>query len=690
MPLLFIPIALIVIAAGRSLSHALRLPAVATTLERNLAGYAIGLALLSYCMLGIGLAGLLYPAAGWGLLAALALIGLPQIVPMAREARSALLSCFHPQGAAWLMMAVLVLFGALVLVGVCTPPVTFLSAHGPFPVDAAKAAGYAGIGYTEWDSIAYHLADPKLYLQHHRIYYIPWEHHSNFAFTAEMWYLWAMLAAHGSIALAKMFHWSCWLAASLAVYAIGSRHFSVRAGALGAILFASTPLAFWEAGTAYVDLSTAFFLTATLLGVVSAVKTKEAGWWNVSAVLMGITLSTKATAGISLILIAIGLLWWKLKNAPTPGRAVGSVAGWCAVALAVGCPWYVKSWAYTGNPVYPFAYSVFGGRNWNQEAANAYDGSNKSFGLGHQPINVLLAPWNLTMYVMPGHPAEYTGPDGKPVMLYPFLDPGNTGSKPFNDFATELATLSPVLLAALFAPLVIRRQRKLAAALGLYAGAAFLMTFLAMQYVRYLLPLVPLLCLLAAYTIDELLTQRRITGWALSLLTLASVAYSAAFAGELAANQFPVASGKQPQADYVSHAFPAYDAIDYLNRQTPSGTKTVFYGNPLGFYSDKPYFWGEKNHSGYVPYDGMHSSGDLLAFFHRTGVTHVLVDTRGFGLAPSPGWTGWVYDLTAGRSQPVFEAHGAHPRPLPCWKGSRNGLAKPGKLTGPFRVRCVC
>jgi hypothetical protein len=665
MPLLFIPIVLIVIAAGRSLARALRLPADATNLERNLAGYAIGLALLSYTMLALGLARLLYPAVAWGLLAVLAAIGFPQIVQMGREARSALLSCFHPQGATWLMLATLVLFGALALVGVCTPPVTFLSAHGPFPAAAAAAAGYTGIGYTEWDSIAYHLADPKLYLQHHRIYYIPWEHHSNFAFTAEMWYLWAMLAAHGSVPLAKMFHWSCWLAASLAVYAIGSRYFSVRAGALGAILFASTPLAFWEAGTAYVDLSTAFFLTATLLGVVSAVKTKEAGWWNVSAVLMGITLSTKATAGISLILIAAGLLWWKLKNAPSPGRAIGGVAAWCAVAIAVGAPWYVKSFAYTGNPVYPFAYGVFGGRYWNQEAANAYDGSNKSFGLGHQPINVLLAPWNLTMYVMPGHPAQYTGSDGKAVVLYPFLDAGNTGAKPFNDFATELATLSPVLLAALFAPLVITRRRKLAGALGLYAGAAFLLTFLAMQYVRYLLPLVPLLCLLAAYTIDELLEERRIAGWALSLLTLASVAYSAAFAGELAANQFPVASGKQARADYISHAFPAYDAIDYLNRQAPANAMTVFYGNPLGFYSDKPYLWGEKNHSGYIPYDTMHSSDDLLAFFRRIGVTHVLVDTRGFGLAPSSGWTGWVYDLTAARSQPVFEAHGVAVYELP-------------------------
>ena len=661
MPLLYIPIALILIAAGRRLSRALGVPGDASALERNLAGYALGLGMLSYTMLGIGLARGLYPIAAWVLLAVFALVGLPEIRRMAQEARSALFSCFHPSPWIWVMISIVTVMGGLALVGVMTPPVKGLFADKPLP----------GVGLTEWDSIAYHLADPKLYAQHHRIYYIPWEHHSNFAFTAEMWYLWAMLTANGSIALAKMFHWSCWLAAALTVYSIGSRNFSIRTGALGASIFATTLVAFWEAGTAYVDLSTAFFLTVTVLAVIQAVITRERGWLRVSAILMGLALSTKALAGVSLILIAAGLLIWKLKEPQdstggrNPGMAVKTAVGWGLLALIVGSPWYMKSFAYTGNPVYPFAYQIFGGKYWNAEAARAYDDSNKSFGLGHSSIDVLLAPWNMTMYPMPGHPAAISYQDGRTVPIYPFLGKDNHGNKPFNDFPTALATFNPILLACLFAPLLLKRSSRLATALALYCGLAFLATFLAMQYVRYALPLVPLLCLLAGWTIDALMAERRITGYALAIFAGVSALFSGAIAAEIAQAQWPMVSGAVTQELYITKGFGAYPAMQYINRELPANAKVVFYGNPLGFYCDREYFWGEKNHSGIVPYDTMHSSQDLLAYFHKTGVTHVLVDARAFGLAPSPNWTGWVYELTAGQGAPIFSERGVMVFALP-------------------------
>lgn len=274
--LLFLLTAWAATAAGRTLLRGLRLPDDATVLERNLLGYALGLGLLAYGMLVLGLAHGLYPAAGYGLLLALAALGVGQFGTMARELRVAVKGGLRLSPLGWGTAVLFTVFAALSLLGVWTPPTLA----------------------REWDSLSYHLADPKLYLQAHRIYPLPWESHSNFAFTAEMWYTYGMTV--GGVPLAKLFHFSCGVGACLGTYAFGARFLSPRVGLLAAGLLASTPLVGWEAGVAYADLAPTFFGTLTLLAVGAGVTRRDDKWLTVGAVLMGLTLSTKATSLVTL------------------------------------------------------------------------------------------------------------------------------------------------------------------------------------------------------------------------------------------------------------------------------------------------------------------------------------------------------------------------------------------------------
>ena len=102
--------------------------------------------------------------------------------------------------------------------------------------------------------------------------------------------------------------------------------------------------------------------------------------------------------------------------------------------------------------------------------------------------------------------------------------------------------------------------------------------------------------------------------------------------------------------------------MQFINTQLPAGSKIVMYGNPLGFYCDKPYLWGDAIHGSYIPYDTFHSTGDLKAYLHKLGVTHILVYEGGFPLDPpkpnAPSYTDWVYELTAGAGPPLFSKHG--------------------------------
>ena len=637
--LLFLVTAWAATAAGRAGLRLLRLEDGPTRLERNLFGLALGLGMLAYGMLALGLVGGLYRPAGIGLLLLLAVLGFRQHPAMARE----LLDTFRPgirlPPWGWAVAVLFLLLALIPLVGVWTPPVL-----------ALRSVPFSREFYTEWDSISYHLADPKLYLQAHRIYYIPWESHSNFAFTAEMWYLYGLM--EGGIPLAKLFHFTCGIGACLAVYAFGTRHLTAKTGLLAAGILASTPLVLWEAGTAYADLAGAFFATLTLLAVANGMANRDERWLRLGAVLMGLTLSTKATALGTVALLAVGLLfWWVRMQGQTPPRAVAKVAVWCLLALAVGSPWYIKSAVYTGNPVYPFYSHIFPSHYWNTGLGDAYDASNASFGVGatakeiHSPTQAVLAPWNLTMYLLPGHLT--------------------TNLHPFNDFQTPLATLSPLLLAALFFPAFLGRASGMVKALGLYALCSLGLWFVTVEYVRYLLPAVPVLCLLAAWVVVSVWEGRWRARYALAGLGAGSMVFTLFVGASLVRLQAPVAFGGQSRAQFLEHDLSGFPVIQFINTHLPADAKVVFYGHPFGFYCDRPYLWGDAQHSTLIPYDTFHNAEDLRASLQKIGVTHILINRRNLPPPDAPGYTQWVYALTDGAGPPLFEAHGVAVFALP-------------------------
>ncbi len=613
--LLFLITAWAAAASGRTLLTLVGFHSEMPRLERTLIGFALGLGLLAAMMLALGLAGGLYRPLGLVPPALLLAVGGRQHVCMAADLRE-WAKTIRLTGWGWALTVLFAGFGLVSFVGCFAPPTTGL----------------------EWDSVAYHLADPKMYLLAHRIYYIPWEDHSNFGFTAEMWYLYGLLL--GSFPLAKLFHFACGAGTCLAVYALGARQITPAVGKVSALLLASTPIVFWEAGTAYVDLATAFFTTLTLLALGQGMTLRDQRWLRLSAILMGLTLSTKATALGTLGLLALGLLVWRLRGLKeTPLAAVKSTLLWGLLALLVGSPWLIKSAILTGNPVYPFFYGVFGGRGWDKSAADYYTQWNAVFGMGHTLSDIALIPWNFIMFLLPGH-----------VTAYP---------KPFNDYQTPLGAYTPVLLGALFFPVFVRGAMAALKALALFALGSLLLWAGTMQYVRYLLPALPVLCLLTGYVLVQAYTLRLKSGYALAALGVGSLLFSLFVGVGLLFSEAPVVFGQESRPDYITQGFPPYPAMQYINTQLPANSKIVMYGNPLGFYCDKPYLWGEPTHGTTIPYDTFRSADDLRAYFHKIGVTYILVTPQYFPLTPGlSGYPGWVYELTAGSGPPLFSEHG--------------------------------
>ncbi|MBC8104806.1 MAG: glycosyltransferase family 39 protein [Cytophagales bacterium] len=490
----------------------------------------------------------------------------------------------------------------------------------------------------EWDSLAYHLAVPKTYLAQGRIFYIPYDHHSNFPFTLEMLFL--LMLGLGSVGAAKLFHWVCGALLVLSIYTFAARHiaptdFGKRTGLVAALLAAGTPILLWEASIAYIDLSTALFTWLSLYALVNAAQSafqdeggaqkQNLAWLWVSALMMGFALGTKLTVLAFWGMLLVGVLGWHFVTTRRWAKeTIPHAALWAGVSLLVGLPWYLKTWLYTGNPVYPFFYNLFGGRYWNAENAALYAGDQGRFGLGKTPVDLLLGPWQATMEPLTAFAA------GRPFVFTEYTAFG----------------LSPALLALfLAAPLLVGRRSLSRASvyLALFALGVYVFWFFLMQQTRYLIPAVPALAIVGAEALLHAWEERRrAVGVAGGLLIAASLVWSVYLTGtQLTAPALPFVLGQIAPADYPAQQQGRLGrAVQWINENTPKEAKVALFDEPRAYYLDRAYLWAQPNHAvGLLPWDTYRGPDDWLADFKRRGYTILLVnEANASPLSQSQRW----------------------------------------------------
>lgn len=546
----------------------LRRMSTASPLEHAVFAIALGLGVVSYTILALGLLKL---AKTVPLTIGVFVVGLPLAILGYRSLPKREKTVTSSAGALGIAVALVMGLCALVtLAGALNPP-----------------------GELEWDSLSYHLAAPKRYLQEGRIYYIPDDHHSNFPFTLNMLYLWML--SLGSVSGAKLCHWLCGVLLTLSVYTCGTRHFSKTVGQIAAVMVATTPILLWESTTAYIDLALALFSFLSFYAVLNA--HKEPRWLVVSAVLMGLALGTKSTALAFWAMGALGLLAMRL-----PFRLV---VAWAGIALAVGLPWYLKTFLYTGDPVYPFGWKLFHGHYWNDAAALGYAKDQAAFGLGKDPLHLLLAPWNVTME------AGLIPPRGKGI---------------FTEY--WIFGISPVYLGLGMAlPLLIRRWDRAAVACLLWGLGISATWFFMMQQTRYLIPALPAFALACAWGLAQAGKLAQRAGGVL-------VALAALWGTFLALTELLPPAPRQ-----------ALEVAEtWINQNAPKDTKVALFDETRGFYLDRPYVWAQPNHApGLLPYDSYADVDAFLADFKRRGYTYLLQNTLITRLVKNedPAWTKW-------------------------------------------------
>lgn len=553
-------LALLVLAwAGNQWCRLWRLPFVDAG-ERFAFGLALSTGALSYLVLAAGLLGVLQSAVLWSLFAGILLTGILAwwLARAVKEQAQPFLWRW------WFPFAVMAL---LVLPMVASPPAA-----------------------TDWDGLSYHLAAPAIWLREGRIGYIPFMHHSNFPFVIEMQYLWALGVGFGAGG-AKVFHWATLLITLAAVFAFARR--SGFNGSWAAASLISVPVVLWESTVAYADLATTAYTLLCLLAAWNSAGEESVStrrrWFVLSGLMGGLALGTKMTALGSVALLAVLLAWEAVRRRQVRFAEIALCVG---IAVLVGAPWYIKTYVYTGNPVYPYFYEIFGGRNWTAENARIYREAQLAFGLGREPYQLLMSPFNLTFY------------------WNRFFDP-----LPF------VGSVGFVYLAGLIPLFFARRLPDAARWWILFSLVSLVLWFVLMQQVRYLMTIFPLVSLWCGWLAGQ--RERRWTARAMQAAIVLQVLWCAIGISPLWNRSLLVWS--DGASAYLERALPGvWQACDWINRNTPREAGVILYDETRGFYLQRRYLWGNPGHHTLIDYDSFTDGDMLVRALHRLGYQVVL------------------------------------------------------------------
>lgn len=454
----------------------------------------------------------------------------------------------------------------------------------------------------DWDSLAYHLAVPKILLTDPSPY-VRGIHHSNFPFTADNLYIYGLL--WGGQSGAKAFSMAFLILGCIWIFGLVRRWGGGTRSYWAPLALAASPVILWEAGTAYIDHIHALFAAIAVLFSWELLDRIGKGQSTLDTSLiaglgLGFCIGTKYT-GLQVAICLLLVILIAGRGLVTKLWKPVVIAG--VLTLVVGGPWYIKNIVTVGNPVYPFFYSVFGGDDWDDWRAQTYSNEQKSFGVGSDLSKIGHAVLGLAY--QPGR----------------YVNPAQQSGGGFPTGAVGLATIAVAFGIAISGGLRSRDKFVLG-----WMGLILVLWFLLSQQSRYLAILVVPIAAIFPLCMDRLVLGRALAGtiavqailtiWMLSKFQLPG--------------QKDVVLGVISTEDYQTEVVPFYAAAQDINLRDDV-KKIALYDMVFGYFLDKPYFWANPGHSKILLYQEMASGDDLANQLIKTGTSHVFLYT---GLTP--------------------------------------------------------
>lgn len=463
-----------------------------------------------------------------------------------------------------------------------------------------------------WDDNVYHLTLPKRYLAHGGFRPIPFSVFSHWPHAVELLYGLALMLSDQ--VLGKLVH-GLFLALTLsAVYQLTRREASYTFAALATVLVLGNEVLLFEAPLAYVDIAFAFFFATAVACADEYLRTRRTGALWLSGLCCGAVAATKLSGFVALFCVgACVLVGVRFERARLREIALALLVP----SLLLALPWYVKSYVYTGNPLYPFLYRQFGGIEWSEQLGRDFYAWQHGIGMGRTPHDYLLLPLRVVLDGGRGY-HRFDGSFGK----------------------YWLGAVPLALLVSIF----VRNIRVYVACACMY----FVFWALSSQQARLLLPVLPPFAIAAALAAESLVKMLPFPAAraAMRIALVLGVALTALPAlrpfcnvGLAAARQY---FERGPEA--LESAVP--QGYAYVNRNLPADAKLMLLNINRGFFLEREYIADSSFEASQMLWliSKAHSEAELNAVLRGVGITHIYIDNANWGIPFPPLWYMFLRD----------------------------------------------
>jgi hypothetical protein len=433
------------------------------------------------------------------------------------------------------------------------------------------------------DALHYHFTTQKLILAYgfHPDFSIS---HSFLCGQHHLLILFGLALGSEKLAMGLIFLGGVLTAFSLACLA--SRWSSSTTALAITVLFLLTPVVFWQISSSGApDIWTAFYASVAIMVLC---QNKTCGTWR-QALLAGLLAGAIAGAKYTGCVIAAGLA----VSIAIEYRSVRNTSALCAGSLLTGIWPYLRNFAWTGDPVFPFLTKLL-----YPERVNSF------------ALTVLLADTG----------ASHARHLGQLVPFIFFAGMRRTSPGLWDFFGPFVFALAPLLI------LAFKDFRKWRVPAVVWCLSA-LGVFQASGLQRLLLPVFPLALACTAAGIDS--SQRK--GWKITNRLAAGstiLLWITGGAGLVMYSWKPVAAalGTVSETSYLEEMAPDYQAAEAINRvlgsQAKSG-KTLLFLRHM-YYLRVPFLNGDPTASWTINPDRLRTPRDWGAFIQQEGIAFVV------------------------------------------------------------------
>ncbi|MBI4431434.1 MAG: glycosyltransferase family 39 protein [Candidatus Omnitrophica bacterium] len=453
------------------------------------------------------------------------------------------------------------------------------------------------------DELIYHLAVPKEIFRSGGFKLFQDNIYAYFPQLGEMFFLWARGIFNETIAeiASKLHHVSFGFLTALALYSYSRSFLPKTYCFLATVVFLTVPSVMQVMPLAYVDMTFTFYSFITLVCLLQFLESPRVSYAILMGALAGAAASTKYT-GISFagLIICVILIYQLARKEKRYARHIPTIILSFGFVFA---PYLVRNFFWTGWPLFPFPFfgkQLSSGLNWDLDRAQLYIQFLASFGTrsgGTPLLDDILGPVLVFLKARFNEPRFYEGVLGPIFLMIPIV--------------LWKKTIRPPLKALLC-----------------FTGLFFFYWTFTTKQVRFLFPILPVLCFLLVFGIAE--SKRKNI---LSFLVVPLLLFNlhAGVKESLQKQPLPYLAGSESRSAYLIRQWPGL--VMYFDANKRIGVEeTVYLVNMKNYvyYLDCSWradfiferWWLEK------ALELNANTSEFHAALRSREITHILLDTE--------------------------------------------------------------